>query len=51
MEKKARYHEPEIEVIYFGLEDIIRTSPGGASSSGSPAGSSGSSSSQTFNLF
>lgn len=50
MEKKARYHEPEIEVIYFGLEDIIRTSDGKVGSvSGALSGKSGTS--QTFNLF
>ncbi len=44
MEKKARYHEPEIEVVYFGLEDIITTSGEGKTTSSS-------STSQTFNLF
>lgn len=49
MEKKARYHEPEIEVVYFGLEDIVITETSGGAVQGALSG--GSSSSQTFNLF
>ncbi len=44
MERKARYDEAEFEVIYFGEEDVIRTSGGEDPNEGPVVG-------RMFNLF